>query len=165
MKTNEERNEAILNGVIAGLAAGLFLTLMMTVMSAAGGKDIWYGIKGASAPFLGERAMGPGFDLGPVLLGLSLHFVISIGWAIPLALLTYRLGGAATLAAGVAWGLVVWIGMYFVVLPIAGLGAMTHDAPTGRAIMFHEFYSLAAALSLVVLQHQERRRFVHAHGL
>jgi hypothetical protein len=37
-------------------------------MSAAGGKDLWYGIKGAAAPFFGDRVMRPGFDLPPVAL-------------------------------------------------------------------------------------------------
>jgi hypothetical protein len=73
--------------MFAGLAAGLFLTIMMTVMSAAGGKDLWYGIKGAAAPFFGDRAMRPGFDLPPVALGLIAHLVISAGWAVLFALL------------------------------------------------------------------------------
>lgn len=164
MTTNDERREAILNGAIAGLAAGLLLTLSMTVMSAAAGRDVWYGIKGASAPFLGERAMQPGFDLAPVLFGMSLHMLISVGWAVPLALFTHRLGGALTVAAGVAYGIVVWIGMYFVVLPIAGLAEMTSDAPVFRAIMFHELYSVTAAVALAILQRQERRRLVHTHA-
>jgi hypothetical protein len=71
---------ALIRGSIAGVAAGLVLTLMMTVMSAASGKDVWYGIKGAAAPFFGQRAMGPGFDFMPVVIGLVCHLVISAGW-------------------------------------------------------------------------------------
>jgi hypothetical protein len=68
IKSITEVRPSVRRGVFAGMAAGLFLTIVMTVMSAAGGKDLWYGIKGAAAPFFGDRVMRPGFDLPPVAL-------------------------------------------------------------------------------------------------
>lgn len=152
IKNSTHAKSAALSGVFAGLSAGLFLTFLMTAMSAARGKDIWYGIKGAAAPFLGERAMSPGFDLGAVELGLVSHLLISVAWAVPFALLVYGLSRWATLVAGIAWGFVVWLGMYYVVLPAVGLAAMREDASMARAIGFHLFFSIAMTLALMVYQ-------------
>ena len=80
VKSPIETRGALERGAIAGLIAGIVLTLMMTLMSAARDKDIWYGIKGASAPFFGLRAMVPGFDSLPVVIGLICHLAISAGW-------------------------------------------------------------------------------------
>ena len=143
VKSPIETRRALTRGTIAGVTAGIFLTLMMTLMSAAGGKDIWYGIKGAAAPFFGDRAMQPGFDVLPVVIGLVSHLVISAGWGALFATFIEGANRAITMIAGVLWGFVVWIGMYYFVLPMVGLSSMQNDAPVGRAIAFHLIFSIA----------------------
>ena len=82
-------------------------------MALVKGIDPWQtALKGAAAPLSGEAAMRPGFEAGPVLLGLVCHFAVSIGWGLLFGLVAY----------GVAWGIVVWLGMFYVVLPHATLG-------------------------------------------
>jgi hypothetical protein len=166
-----ETRRAAARGAFAGVAAGAVLTLMMILMSAARGKDVWYGIKGAAEPFLGARAMRPGFDLPAVLFGLVDHLVISGIWGILFALLFYGLSRERIIAAGILWGLVVWIGMYYVVLPIVGLASMQNDAPTGRAIFFHLIFSGAMTIAYFLyprafpsggLRRGSLRRRVHA---
>jgi hypothetical protein len=170
IRTSTEARRAALQGALAGLSAGLLLTVLMTAMSAARDQDVWYGIKGAAAPFLGERAMHAGFDLPAVVLGALCHFAVSAGWGVAFALLAHGLSPGSTLAAGVFWGFVVWLGMYYVVLPMVGLARMRHDAPAGRAIAFHVFYSLATAASLLLYRRLlgvgpgERRGAGHAHA-
>jgi hypothetical protein len=137
-------------GAFAGLVAGLFLTLMMTIMSAARGKDVWYGMKGAAAPFLGHRALQPGFDLPAVALGLFDHLVISAIWGVLFALVFYGTRRVVTIVGGVLWGLVVWLGMYYVVLPLVGLASMQHDAPIARAVMFHFFFSIPMTVAYLL---------------
>jgi hypothetical protein len=153
IKNVTEVRHAVTRGAVAGLAAGIFLTIMMTVMSAAKGKDVWYGIKGAAAPFLGESAMQPGFDLPAVALGLVTHLVISAGWAALFALLFYGAGRLVTIAVGILWGFVVWIGMYYAVLPVVGLSSMQHDAPPARAIAFHLLFSGAMTAAYFAYPH------------
>jgi hypothetical protein len=150
VKSGNETRLAVARGAFAGLGAGVFLTILMTVMSAANGKDVWYGIKGAAAPFLGERAMSPGFDLPAVILGLASHLVISAIWGILFAISFFAAGRAATIIGGILWGFVVWIGMYYVVLPVVGLASMQSDAPVGRAIAFHLFFSGAMTAAYVL---------------
>ena len=147
IKSPIETRESLQRGAAAGIAAGIFLTLLMTVMSAAGGQDIWYGIKGASAPFFGTRAMEPGFDLIPVVVGFVAHLVISAGWGALFAVLVQGWNRTATAITGVRWGFVVWIGMYYVVLPSVGLSSMQNDAPVGRAIAFHLIFSIAMTVA------------------
>jgi hypothetical protein len=144
-----EKKESLRAGVFAGLAAGVLLTLFMTVMSSMRGNDIWYGIKGAAAPFLGARAMAPGFDPFAALLGFATHLAVSVAWAVPFALLFRGGGRAMTLAAGAAWGIPVWLGMYYVVLPLVGLASMQDDAPVLRAVAFHVIFGVFVSLGVM----------------
>ena len=157
VKSPIETRRALTRGTVAGVAAGIVLTLMMTLMSAAGSKDVWYGIKGAAAPFFGDRAMQPGFDWLPVLVGLICHLVISAGWGALFALLIEGASRTVTAIAGVLWGIVVWIGMYYVVLPLVGLASMQHDAPVGRAIAFHLIFSVALTVAYLLYPFVFRR--------
>jgi hypothetical protein len=143
VRSSTDARRVWVRGAFAGAAGGIFLTLMMILMSAARGKDVWYGMKGAAAPFLGDRALEPGFDLLAVVLGLFDHLIISAVWGVLFALAFFGANRVATIVGGILWGFVVWLGMYYVVLPLVGLGWMQHDAPVGRAIMFHLLYSIA----------------------
>ncbi|HMI85502.1 MAG TPA: hypothetical protein VK550_15505 [Polyangiaceae bacterium] len=150
VKSSIDTRRALTRGMLAGVAAGILLTLMMTLMSAAGGKDIWYGIKGAAAPFFGQQAMQPGFDALPVLIGLISHLVISAAWGALFALVVEGWSRSTTIIAGVLWAFVVWIGMYYLVLPVVGLSSMQDDAPVGRAIAFHLIFAAALTTAYLV---------------
>lgn len=150
IRTPIEARRALAGGTLAGLAAGGFLTLFMTVVSAARDKDVWYGIKGAAAPFLGAPALRPGFEAWPVTVGLFTHLLISIGWGVLFAMLAYGFTRAGIIASGLAWGVVVWLVMYYVVLPLAGLSWMRNDAPVARAVAFHLVYSGALTAALLL---------------
>lgn len=152
--SSTDDRRVVRGAVVAGLISGGALTVMMTVMSALRGKDIWFGMKGTAAPFLGERAMTPGFDAIAVPMGLALHLFVSIGWALGFAALFYGLSKKATVLAGAFWGIVVWLGMYYVVLPLVGLASMRAGAPAERAIAYHVFFGLI--LSLAFLPFQKR---------
>jgi len=152
VRNSREMRQAIRGGAIAGLIAGAVLTLVMTVMSLTRHTDIWYGMKGAAAPFFGERAMQPGFDALPVGIGLVAHLIISVAWAVPFALIVAGIGRWSTIVAAAAWGIVVWIGMFYVVLPMVGLRQMSIEAPVGRAIAYHVFYGLAVGAAFAGYQ-------------
>lgn len=144
-------------GAIAGVVAGIVLSLFLLAMNLARGDDVWMGMKVPAAPFLGERAMQPGFEPGPVLAGVASHFLVSIAWALPFALLAYGMTRAATLWAGALWGVVAWLGMYYVLLPILGLGALAEHAPMWQAIVTHVLYGAVLAAAFLPFQ----RRIEH----
>jgi hypothetical protein len=153
---------ALRGGGASGLAAGALLTLFMTVMAAVHHKDLWYGIKGAGAPFVGPHALTPGFDATAVFIGLASHLAISAGWGMAFALLAHGLDKAATLAASAAWGVVVWLGMYYVALPMVGLASMRTDATAARAIAFHVIFGVLLGGSLLLYRHLVDRPAVPA---
>lgn len=148
---NEVR-QAVRGGIVAGLASGAILTLAMVTMSFARHRDVWYPMKGAAAPFLDGRALLPGFDAGAVLLGLLVHLAVSVAWAVPFALLVFGMKRFTTVVVGAAWGVAVWFGMYYVVLPIVGLSQMVDDAPVTRAIAYHVFFGVALATTFLPFQ-------------
>jgi hypothetical protein len=153
VRSSTEIRQAVKGGVIAGFIAGATLTVLMTVMSLARHNDVWYGMKGAAAPFLGARAMHPGLDVPAVLLGLACHLAVSIAWAVPFALAIAGLGRLATVVGGAAWGIVVWLGMFYVVLPLVGLPQMANEAPIGRTIVYHLFFGIAVGAAFAGFQH------------
>lgn len=152
---------ALRGGAAAGVIAGLVLTAMMTLMSLSKGNDVWYGIKGAAAPFLHQRAMAPGFDAVAVTLGLGAHLAVSMIWGLSFGLVAYGLPRLGTVALGALWGIPVWLGMYYVVLPMVGLGAMVHDAPVSRAVMFHMIFGLALGAAFLPFQRPYARQVFH----
>lgn len=164
-------HNTIVGGVVAGSIAAAALTAMMTIMSLARGNDPWYGMKGAAAPLIGERAMGGGFDFAAVSLGLTCHLLVSMAWGLGFAFLFDGMRKGVTLVAGLVWGFVVWIGMFYIVLPMVGLAQMTVEAPVGRTIAYHLFFGLAVAASYVGWEteddlhaDQRRRIFREAHA-
>lgn len=160
-RSSSDDRHVVKGAVVAGLVSGGVLTAMMTIMSALRGKDIWFGMKGTAAPFLGERAMSPGFDLLAVPMGLALHLFISIGWALAFVSIFYGLSKKATVLAGAFFGVVVWLGMYYVVLPLVGLASMRDGAPMSRAIAYHVFFGVILALAFLPFQ---RRLPTHSGG-
>jgi hypothetical protein len=150
--------QSLKGGLVAGLVAGLILSGLLVVSMLIQGMDPWLAIKGTSAPFLGERALQPGYDAYPVVLGAVLHLAISILWGLGFGVLFYGLSKGGTLLVGALWGVVVWLVMYYAVLPLAGLAEMTEEAPMWRAVVYHVFFGLLLALAFLPFQRRVVRR-------
>jgi uncharacterized membrane protein YagU involved in acid resistance len=156
-RMNQGRGHALGGGVVAGLVGGAALALVMLIAALIQGHDIWIGMKGAAAPFLHERAMQPGFDATAVALGVVCHFAVSIVWGVLFAAVWYGLSRGVTIGAGAVWGIVVWLAMYYVVLPVAGLSQMAHETPVGMAILSHLIFGLVVAVSFLPYQRTRPR--------
>jgi hypothetical protein len=152
------RSRSLAGGVFAGIIGGLVLSAILVGMAVWEGRDIWQAMKGAGLPFMDERATLPGFDLVPVLVGLAVHFGISIAWGLAFAILFFGASKAGTVALGAAWGLVVWVVMYYVVLQLAGLGEIARATPLGQAILLHVVFGLAIAMAFLPYQRPRRQR-------
>lgn len=148
--------KAVGGGIQAGLVGGAAIALFLIVVAVSSGGTVWSVLKGAAAPFLGAQAATPEFALGPVLLGSVLHFAISAAWGAAFGVLAYGLSRGATVVAGLGWGLVVWLVMYYVVLPLAGLGAMVAQTPAVMAILAHLVFGLALGLAFLPFQRRIR---------
>ncbi|MDI1434244.1 hypothetical protein [Polyangium sorediatum] len=143
---------ALSGGVIAGIFAGIVASLYGLLSQVAQGRDPWGVFKWASAPFLHERAFAPGFDAGAVVLGILLHFAVSIGWGALFGLLVFGANVFRTLVFGAAYGVIVWFVMYRFVLPAVGLGAVAERVPVGPAILEHVVFGLALAVGFLPFQ-------------
>ena len=115
-------------GALAGLAAGLVMVL------------------GAGASGLLRSSMRP------ALVGLVVHFAIAAGWGALFGMLFYGLTRAATVATGLLWGLVVWLLMFYVVLPLAGMWQLVEDAPRGQVIVQHLVFGLTLSVAFLPFQ-------------
>jgi hypothetical protein len=147
-----ERNSAVYGGIAGGLVGGLALAVFLMIMAAAAGQDAWAALKGASMPFYGARAVEPGFAAGPVLLAVLVHFAVSVIWGILFGLAAFGLQRGPTLAAGVLWGFVVWMGMYYLVLPAIGLGGAATATPVELAVLSHLLFGFFVAVGFVPYQ-------------
>lgn len=147
---------AIAGGVIAGIIGGLVLNVVLAALTVSAGGDIWTAFKGAGAPFLGERSAQPGYDPAAVAVGLFSHYLVSIGWGVLFGLLVYGLDRPLTVLAGAAYGLVVWLGMYWVVLPLVGLGAMTEQGANAMAALLHVLFGLTLGITFLPFQVPKR---------
>src|SRR5205823_1631571 len=103
-RTVQGRGHALGGGAVAGIIGGVVIAIALVVGALAKGQDVWPSFKGAAAPFLGERAMRPGFDGAAVLLGVICHFAVSIIWGVLFAAIFFGLSRGATVAAGAVWG-------------------------------------------------------------
>ncbi|MDB4953042.1 MAG: hypothetical protein JWO36_611 [Myxococcales bacterium] len=152
------RGHSALGGIVAGMIGGIAIALFLIIGNLASGRSVWQGLKGAGTPFLHERAAQPGFDLVAVVVGVLSHFAVSIVWGVLFALVFYGLSRGATMVAGVFWGIVVWLGMFYVVLPLVGMGQVAQTVPVGVAVFEHVLFGVALALGFLPFQEPRHGR-------
>src|SRR5262249_32782517 len=139
-------------GLIAGLIGGIILSLFNVATSLAEGADIWLGAKLAGAPFLGERAMQPGGDLLAIVVGGPSHFGVSMAWGALFGVFFGGMSAGATITAGLVWGFVVWLVMYYTLLPLLGLAQIANSVPIGQAIFEHVLFGVSVAVAFCEIQ-------------
>jgi hypothetical protein len=154
-----ETKRALGGGAIAGIVGGGLMALYMLFATLMRGGDLWLVVKGSALPFLGQRAVAPGFDGTAALVGLLTTFAISAFWGALFGVLFYGLSFRGTMAMGFVWGLVVWIGMYFVALPLFGLGDVARATPVWRAIVTHLVFGVGVAIGFLPFQRERPARW------
>jgi hypothetical protein len=100
------------NGFLAGFIATAVLSAMMVIKSMMG-----------VMPQLDVAAM-IGMMMGvPVAVGWIIHFMIgTIAWGGGFALLYDMIPGGSPIGKGIAFGVVAWLGMMVMIMPMAGAG-------------------------------------------
>jgi nitric oxide reductase large subunit len=159
-----EARQALKGGVVAGIVGGVVMSVFMVLMNVLRGADPYVPLKAASYPFLGELAFEPGLAVAPILLGVATHLMVSIGWGILFGVLFYGLSKAATLGVSLVWGVCVWLGMFYVVLPLAGVGEIARGAPRAMAVIEHLLFGLSIGLGFLPFQRTRPRPLEHRHG-
>ncbi len=155
----DDRSRALKGGVVAGLVGGVAVAAYLALQALLQGGPLAAVFKGAALPFFSpERVGSAAWDPAPLALGLLSHFGVSIVWGVLFGLLFYGLSRAGTLVAGLFWGLVVWIGMFYVVLPLVGGYGVTQATPVWSAALMHLVFGLFTALGFLPFQRKVPRR-------
>jgi len=147
-----QAKSALLGGVIAGAAGGLMLLPWAAITALFRGQNLLLAVKLPSAWLLGERALRPGFDFIALYLGLMTHFAVSIAWGAAFSMLVYGFSRALTVALGLGWGIVVWLVMFYLVLPVAGFADAARSMPVVLAMVEHLLFGAVVALVFVPFQ-------------
>jgi hypothetical protein len=147
---------ALGGGIVAGLIAGLVLSGAMAAMAANAGRDVWQGMKFAGYPFLGERATLPGPDDFAVIVGIASHLLVSITWGAIFGMLVYGARRPITLLEGALFGVIVWLGMDHLILPVFHV-PMDHPQPLAMQIVSHVVFGLLLAVAFLPFQHHVPR--------
>ena len=145
-------------GLAAGVFAGAVLAVVMLIAAVITGTDPWLSMKAASLPFMGEAAREPGFDLIPILIATIAHFGVAVAWGLLFAALLYGASKSVTMMAGPFYGVLVFIAMFYAVLPAIGLVDFASGTLNWLALLEHAVYGLALAIGFLPFQHEIRRR-------
>lgn len=142
-----------LAGGIAGLIAAIAVLAAAVLYSwLATPEEAWLPMKNVAATWLGVGALiGGGWT---VLLGVTSHFANSIAWGIVFGLLMNgRRNAGVTLLAGFVWGMVIWLVMTWVALPLIDptMAARVAMEPVWWWWFLHVIYGVVLATALLAV--------------
>ena len=139
-----------LGGALAGLAGGLAMALVAALISMVQRQDIWHEAKAIASVVLGAQAAAlPGFAALPVLLGTLIHLIVAMLLGAIFGIVTRRWlqlpsDFGIPVVSGLAYGLLVWLVAYFVVLPLVDPWLLDSYAPA--FIVQHIVYGTVTGL-------------------
>lgn len=116
MKDNLDIKAAIWSGIIAGV---VFVTAEMILIATMGGGSPWGPPRMMAAIVMGTDVLPPPatFDFGITMIGMIVHFVLSIVLAFILGFVIskWRLGLGVAILVGIVFGLLVYLVNFYVV--------------------------------------------------
>lgn len=144
------------SGALAGLVGGVVMAMWSMVVLAATRAGFWTPVNLIAHTIWRGAPTDGSFRVGALLLGLMVHMVMSVAFGVVLATLATRLAGTlpALLAAGMTFGLVLWLVNQYVIWPAIDETAAQAFTPWVFAIG-HLMFGLVAA---VLLGRQPARR-------
>lgn len=142
--TGVDWSAAIWAGLIAGL---IFLILEMLMVPMFLDGSPWGPPRMIGAMVLGQDVLpnpppAPTFDFGVVATAMMVHFVLSVIFAIVLALILSKMGTGAALAVGAVFGLVLYFVNFYGMTAIFPWFAMARN---WVSIFSHIVFGLLAA--------------------
>ncbi len=145
----------VVNGAIAGIIAGVVMAMYAMMASVTFlHQGFFTPLYGIAAPIVGKQAMETSmgqsfyFTLGPAMIGLVIHMMVSAVFGIiyGFAARALHIAGFVSVAAGMMYGVVILLVMSFVVLPIIGSGSMPSTIGWPSFTVEHLMYGVAIGL-------------------
>jgi hypothetical protein len=146
----EESSVILKRAVGAGLLGGVTMAIAAVILAVSKGADPWVTLKMPSAALYLQRALEPGYDAAPVVVGILAHLGVSIVWAALFGYLVHGLSGPVAMIIGPLWGLVAGAVMIFGVLPLLSMTRLRADMPLGPTIVEHLVFGAFIALPFAV---------------
>ena len=110
----------------AGLLAGtLDIVAACTMFRIRSGRDPMIVLRFVASGALGPEAMTGGW--GTNLLGLLFHFIIAFSWTTLFFLVYPKLPKINWVMSGLVYGIIVWLGMNLIVLPLTRITQRPFD--------------------------------------
>jgi len=147
-----------LAGALAGLGGGLAMTIVSALLTRALDQDLWLQPKVIASLVLGSSATtSAGFAAAPVLLGLLIHLAVAALLGVLFELFMRRITRLPSdygvpEVAGLAYGLLIWLAAYFIVLPLLAPALLSIYAPA--LLIQHLVYGAVTGLLYAVLRPQ-----------
>jgi len=146
-------------GAAAGLIGGVAMALFASLYEAARGAGFWTPLEAIATTVLRASTLQVG--VGPVLLGLAFHLIVSMFFGVLFSLIVSRdVAPAPALAFGTFAGLSVLVIMSLVVVPAenpAGVRLMWGSAPSAVpvsiAFVMHMIYGAGLSLTPALRRH------------
>jgi uncharacterized membrane protein YagU involved in acid resistance len=140
---------AVWAGVIAG---AIFMVLEMVMVPLFLDGSPWAPPRMMAAIGMGKDVLPPPatFDLGILMAAMVIHFILSVLFAIVLALIIARLGFGAALAVGAVFGLALYLVNFYGMTALFPWFAMARN---WVSIFAHVVFGLIAAWAYARLAH------------
>jgi uncharacterized membrane protein YagU involved in acid resistance len=145
----------LVGGAVAGIIAGIMMAMYAMLASATFlGQGLFTPLYGIASPLLGPAAMmqsmkqGIYFAGGPALLGLVIHMMWAALYGIIFALVAsaLHLKGVLAVMAGLVYGLLIFLVMSYIVLPVVGAGGMPGMVGYPSFILEHLIFGMVLGL-------------------
>ena len=153
--TQQKKANILGRGIWAGIAAGIVLAVfMMVIVATVLGKPLLAPVNMMGAAFLGKEAlMNPG--MGSIILGLIVHIIDSAILGIVFVYIARSLNGGmgANTIYGIVYGLLVWLLMAFIVLPI--MNSPMAEVTGGWFVVAHLIFGVVLGLLTPVFTHSK----------
>lgn len=142
---------ALTAGVLGGLGAGLVMVMWSMVVLAVVGEGFWAPLNYIAHTFWNDVPLGGAFSWGGLLVGMSVHLMMSmLLGAVFGVLLGWRRGVSlvGVVFAGVAYGIGIWLINHVLLWPLI-------DEAAAKAFVLwvflvgHVLYGLVLALALM----------------
>ncbi len=105
---------------MVGLIAGMAFGMMEMIIEAVIGRGFWSPVRYVASVFTLGKDTDPSFALIPVIVGLMGHMMNSVIFGMVFALVISRISStpAGLRVAGMAYAVVIFAGMWYVILPL-----------------------------------------------
>jgi hypothetical protein len=106
-------------------------------------------VRPGAGPLLDRLETAVGFGGGSMMVGLGLHFLVAVAWAIPIAALLRNAPKVTINVAGTLFAIVIWVVMYRMVLPAADLQAFADALPIWSTMIGCALYATTMSIAFM----------------